>query len=127
MHIFVYGILPLIPPFPGDGSVVVMDGAPTHLKALIRAECARVGAFALFLPPYGYIFNPTELVINTTMLCLKRKYGANHLMPLMNGRKIGDLFVECCYECVNGRIACNFFESCGVPVTAAERAAAEAY
>jgi hypothetical protein len=126
MTIFVNSVLPYCNPFPGDMSVVIMDGAATHLKGPIRAECARVGVLALFLPPYGYVLNPTELVINTTVMHMKRKYGTIQRMPLMNGRRIGDIFAECCYECVDAHKMCNFYEHCGITVTAAERADAEA-
>lgn len=125
MGILKDAVLPLCPPFPGDGSVVAMDGAPVHLKPLVRAECARVGVLCLFLPSYGYSLNPTELVINAARSRMKRKYGMGHNMLRMNGRRPGDIFVECCYDTVTPKMACDFFAFCGIPVSPQDRFAAE--
>ena len=120
MSIFVNCILPTCNPFDGNpatrNSVVVMDGASTHLKTLIRAECARVGVIPLFLPPYGYVLNPTELVINASKGRMRDKYGLANIYPLMNGRKVGDIFAECCHEVATPASMRAFFVHCGVPV-----------
>lgn len=121
MHIFVNRVLPVCEPFPGRNSVVVMDGASPHLKDQLRAACARVGVLCLFLPAYGYALNPTELAINAGRAMMRRKYGAAHVYVNVQGRKVGDIFVECCYEAVTPTIACNFFVKAGIPVTAQER------
>ena len=46
-----HNILPLMNPFPGPRSVLIMDNSYVHKKALI------------FLPPYSYDYNPIELAV----------------------------------------------------------------
>lgn len=94
MEIFTSVILPVCNTFPGDRSVVIADNAPTHIKPLIRSECARKGVIPLFLPPYGYVLNPTELVINAGRTQMQRSYGLGNQQQNMNGRSVGEVFVK---------------------------------
>lgn len=121
MLIFVQSVLPNCEPFPGRCSVIVMDNAPIHMKPLIEVECARVGVIVLFLPPYGYVLNPVELVFNSGRARMQRMYGAAE-MDWPVGRTIGDIFVESCFNCVTPTIACNFFQNCGIPISIDDRA-----
>lgn len=122
MQIFVTSILPLAGIYPADNSIVFMDNAPVHAKEWVRQECQRVGVMVIFLPPYGYELNPAELVFNVGRARMQRNYGLVNIQhPLMNGRRIGEVFAECCFECVSPTIACNFYIHCGIPVTDAER------
>ena len=121
VHVFVQYIMQICQPFPGRNSVIAMDGASPHLKVQLRAECARIGVLCMFLPAYGYALNPTELAINAGRSTMRRKYGAAHVYANMNLCKVGDMFVECCYEAVTPQIACNMFIKAGIPVTQQER------
>jgi len=120
MRIFVEDILPVCSPYPGPCSVIPMDNAHVHMKAPIRAECARVGVIPLFLPPYGYELNAVELAINSARQLLQREMGRNGRLVVAN-KPIGQLFLEACFADATPEKACNYFASCGVPVTAADR------
>jgi len=97
-----------------------MDNAPVHLRPLLEVECARVGVLILFLPPYGFVLNPTELVINGARKLMQRRYGiAGALWP--QNLTIGQVISQCCFASVTPSIACNYFEHCGIPVTADDR------
>ena len=99
-----------------------MDNAPVHLKPLLEVECARVGVLIfLFLPPYGFELNhTTELVINGAKKLMQRRYGiAGALWPQYPA--IVQVTLQCCFASVTLSTACNYFEHCGIPVTAADR------
>jgi hypothetical protein len=120
MSIFVNSILPLCNGYNGDPAtrncVVIMDGATIHMKTLVRAECARKGVLPLFLPPYGYVLNPVELLINASKALMRNKYGLENIYPIMQGRKVGDIFAECVFEMAQPVAMRGFFAHAGVPV-----------
>ena len=101
LEIFTRDILPLCERWPGKRSVVVLDNAAIHL------------------PPYSFDNNPIELVFNLAKMRLQRDYGVGILQPDF---KIHDAFSECISACLTANDACNLFEKCFIPVTAAERA-----
>lgn len=83
------------------------------MKYLIDAECAAKGVIALYLPPYSFDFNPIELIFNIAKMKMQRIY---------HDLKIHHIFSECISTCITPNQACNIFEHCFIPVTAAERA-----
>jgi hypothetical protein len=114
-------ILPQMNPFPAFQSVLVMDNAPPHSRDRIRLACQRFGVLPLFLFPYAYAYNPVELVFNTSRRAMQRAYGVAGGMPWPQDLTVGQVFAECIYASTTAHIACNYFEKCFIPVTAAER------
>jgi len=54
---------------------------------------------------------------------MQRRYGAASQIFLIHNRSIGDVFTECCYDCVqDANMACNFFASCYIAVSNDDRA-----
>ena len=119
MSIFVNSILPLCNRYDGNPNtpncVVGLDGASTHVKTWVKAECQRKGVIPLFFPPHGYVLNPTELVINVAKMRMMTKYGMNNIYPMMAGRKVGDIFAECVYEVCTPANMRSFYNKCGIP------------
>jgi hypothetical protein len=75
--------------------------------------------------PYGYLYNPCELVFNTARAAMKRNYGAIG-QPWPAGLTTGQVFAEMAYASTTPDIACNYFEKAFIPVTVADRAYANA-
>jgi DDE superfamily endonuclease len=119
LKIFKTDVLPICEPYPGDRSVVCMDNAPVHLKAPLQAMCAAKGVHVLFLPMYGYLYNPIELAINVAQSKLQREYGGPEGIP--QGMTIGPVLREMMFSSVTPNKACEFFEHAGIPVSVADR------
>ena len=68
-------ILPLLNPFPGPRSVVVMDNAIIHHNPWVRAMIEATGAILVFLRPYSYDLNPIELAFSKVKAYLERERG----------------------------------------------------
>ena len=70
---FIVGdLLPLMSPFPGPNSVLVLDGASYHKSAAFKRIMNRYGIKIIFLPPYAPYLNPIELDFNTIKQYLRR-------------------------------------------------------
>jgi hypothetical protein len=54
--------VPLLGPFPGPKSIVILDNCAIHRKADLEAAAAIKGAIIQFLPPYSPMYNPIEQV-----------------------------------------------------------------
>lgn len=120
MTVFTQDILPMSNPYPGDRSVYIFDNASPHDKAQIEAACQRYGVLPLFFFPYAYLYNPVELVFNTSRALVKRAVGALGQQWPAN-RTVGELFVQHIITSTTPNIACNYFEKCFFPITQADR------
>ena len=70
---FIVGdLLPLMNPYPGPNSVLVLDGASYHKSAAFRRIMNRYGIKLIFLPPYSPYLNPIELDFKTIKQYLRR-------------------------------------------------------
>ena len=70
-----HNVLPLMNPFPDPRSVLIMDNASVHRKALIFALAAACGVIVIFLPPYSYDYNPIELAFKDAKAWMQAHYG----------------------------------------------------
>lgn len=64
--------MPVMNPFPGRNSVLIMDNAPIHHGGRIADICANAGVILMYLPTYSPDFNPIEKVFATLKTYLKR-------------------------------------------------------
>ena len=65
-------ILPLMSPFPGPNSVLVLDNAPVHHSRYVRPMCEAYGVRLVYLPPYANNLNPIEEAFAQTKAWLIR-------------------------------------------------------
>jgi hypothetical protein len=111
-------VLPKMNAYPAPCSVLVLDNARIHNRALIYAACNAVGVIPLFLPAYSCDFSPIELLFGNAKNYMKRTYGrGNH------GLSLAEMFTTSIYNCLTPDQICNCFEHCHIPVTPEERAA----
>ncbi|CAD6886758.1 unnamed protein product [Tilletia laevis] len=64
--------LPLMNPYPGPQSVLVMDNASTHKGARVRELVEEAGCILIYLPPYSPELNPIELAFSVDKRSLMR-------------------------------------------------------
>ncbi|KAF5338862.1 hypothetical protein D9758_015558 [Tetrapyrgos nigripes] len=66
-------VAPILTPYPGPRSVLMLDNAPIHhaeeIRALVEDEC---GARLIYLPPYSPHLNPAEQAFSFIKSYLKR-------------------------------------------------------
>ena len=58
--LFEFWFMTIFLPIVAVGSVIVMDNASFHRKAILIALAAEIGCRVIFLPPYSPDFNPIE-------------------------------------------------------------------
>src|SRR4051812_43881155 len=58
---FIFSQLPIMNPYPGERSVLIMDNCPIHKTARLRGLCEEKGIRLEFLPPYSPDLNPVVL------------------------------------------------------------------
>jgi transposase len=102
-------ILPKLQSFPNPNSVLVMDNAPTHNREWIHEFCRKVGAIAVFLPPYSYDFSPIELMFHDCKSYIKRQYGSEEPN---NSRLLGSYLLEGLCQ-VSSHNCKSFYRHCG--------------
>jgi transposase len=110
-------ILPFMNPFPGRGSVLVMDNATVHDKDVIIALCIAHNVRVIFLPQYSYDLNPIELAF----ACSKRRLLEVYHVADLNKPLRGQL-EECLLNACTAEQACAMFRHCHIEVTAATEA-----
>ncbi len=64
-------LLPMLMPFNGINSVVILDNASLHHMESVTAMINVVGALVRFLPPYSPDLNPIEEVFSKVKSVLK--------------------------------------------------------
>lgn len=72
---FKYDLSPLLTPFPGPRSIVVLDNMPTHRKHRRRLErwARQRGAFLVWNPPQSPDLNPIEKLWDVILAHVKRR------------------------------------------------------
>ncbi|KNF03100.1 hypothetical protein PSTG_03684 [Puccinia striiformis f. sp. tritici PST-78] len=65
-------LIPLMNPFPGPNSVLVMDNAPVHHNGRIADICDAANVLLVYLPPYSPDLNPIEKVFSVLKSQIKR-------------------------------------------------------
>ena len=61
-------------PFPGPGSIWIMDGAAIHLGTSMISFLRCAGIYPIFLPAYCPFYNPIELFFSMVKKDCKKKY-----------------------------------------------------
>lgn len=110
-------IFPLMNPFPGPKSILMMDNASPHFKADVLNLCEAHGIIALFLPPYSYDLSPIEPIFHLAKAYIRRKWGIFYAYS-----PLAEQFTEALWSCCPPNIACNEFNHVGITVTQWERA-----
>jgi hypothetical protein len=65
--------IPVMNPFPGPNSILVMDNAPIHHGGRIAEICDAADVLLFYLPPYSPDLNPIEKVFSVLKSKLKRE------------------------------------------------------
>jgi len=112
-------IFPIMNPFPGPRSVLVMDNAPVHRKNHIYALAFEQGVIVIFLPPYSYDFNPIELAFKDAKARMQREYG---LDEGGNDITLADMLETGIRNACSVDVACNHFQHCYIGVSDLTRA-----
>lgn len=101
-------IAPILNPYPGKRSVVVMDNCAIHheeeIRHLIEDEC---GARLIYLPPYSPDFNPIEEAFSAIKAWLRRhedEYDSPEKLPWLIHQAI---------DSVTASDAIGWFRDCG--------------
>ena len=105
-------ILPIMNPFPGIRSVLVLDNASVHLRHAITHICQMQNIFVLFLPPYSYDFNPIEQAFHAAKAYIRRRWGNIDAQTPLAQR-----LTHALYASSNPTMACNCFENSHVHVS----------
>jgi len=53
--------LPVMNPFPGPNSILIMDNASIHKSFKVQEILTTYGVMVIYLPPYSPDFNPVRL------------------------------------------------------------------
>jgi hypothetical protein len=95
--------------FPLDMSVLVLDGAATHLRDQILAiiHNTKPGVLLFFLPPYSYDYNPIEPIFGLAKTALRR----------YNAGPLDIAFENAIMKAATPAVMCSLFRHCGYPVT----------
>ncbi|RQM29964.1 hypothetical protein B5M09_012408 [Aphanomyces astaci] len=72
-----------ISPYPGRGSIWIMDGASIHCHPDIPNLLRSVGIVPLYLPSYCAFFNPIEYLFGYVKKAFRRHYRENHTNDLL--------------------------------------------
>lgn len=116
MAVLEHDIIPIMNPWPGVKSVLILDNAPVHNKPAIMSLCQANEVSAIFLEPYRYEYNPIGLVFLRAEYHLRKTWLLDDpRCPVINKTK------DALENCIDGDTACNFFVHCHVDVTAEER------
>jgi hypothetical protein len=65
--------MPVMNPYPGPNSVLILDNARIHHGGLIEEICEEYGVLLIYLPAYSPDFNPIEKSFHCTKSQLKRE------------------------------------------------------
>jgi len=101
-------VVPALNPFPGDRSVLIMDGAQIHNQSLVEKAVESVGARVLILPPYSPDYDPVEHLFSKIKSKV-RKFG---LFLVRNGISIPDM-LDMCFDSITASDCCGWIRHCG--------------
>lgn len=100
-------VLPKMNPWPGEKSILIMDGAVIHKDEYLLQQIADRGMLVVFLPPYSPEFNPIELSFSYMKMYVKRHVDDWNRNPLHTldtaiqqvlNKTNTDLFSHCGYK-----------------------------
>jgi hypothetical protein len=103
-------VLPLMNPFPGVRSVLVLDNCPNYDKIWLVALFASRGVKIVFQPTYAPRVNPTEPCHNIMQKYIQERYGS-YCKPFDR------LFQEAYWTSITTDIALEQFRNCGHIIT----------
>ncbi|GBB83339.1 hypothetical protein RclHR1_10070001 [Rhizophagus clarus] len=67
-------VVPIMNPYPGSNSVIMMDNARIHHDANLISILEGLGCRVIFLPPYSPDYNPIETAFSVIKSWIKRNY-----------------------------------------------------
>ena len=102
-------VLPLMTPYPGPRSVLVMDNMAIHHSDELTDMCAAVGVCLEYLPPYSPDFSPIKEAFMELKAWMKRYYELQDQYETMEG------FLNHALQENLGK-AGNHFHSCFIPI-----------
>ncbi|RYP62253.1 hypothetical protein DL769_007364 [Monosporascus sp. CRB-8-3] len=88
-------VLPLMNPFPGPRSVLVMDNASFHHSDEIYTMCEEAGVKLQYLPPYSPDFNPIEAFFSDLKAYIRR-HARYTLDDFPDDERFGLFLADCC-------------------------------
>jgi len=103
-------VVPSLTPFPGDRSVLILDGASIHNQGALEALVESVGARLLILPPYSPDFDPVEHLFSKIKGHI-RSWGSS---LIKNGLTIPDV-LDMCFDAVTAKDCHGWVRNCGSP------------
>ena len=115
---------PDITPYPGPGSVWILDGAKIHCHPNIVQILRGAGIVLIFLPPYCPFWDPIEIFVGMVKRKLRRSYAEWKMKPKDVERFVNDvmfdyigedftkLFAHCGYEGVKLFHPSRNFDAC---------------
>jgi transposase len=123
LEVLLNDVLPIMNPYPAPGnnstgvrSVLVMDNAPTHIRATIVALCENCGVVVLFLPPYSFDLNPIEHVFHSAKQYIRTRWnGSSAENPLEFQLKYA------LWSCLSAEQACAMVSNDGYFVSETEK------
>lgn len=92
--------------YPGRNSVWILDGAAIHCDPNIEVYLRSLGIVCVFLPAYGPMFNPIEIVFGLMKRYLRQIYPENSKENL-------DFFIGKAVKYFSGRNLSRIFHKCG--------------
>ena len=119
LHTLEHEILPIMNPFPGIRSVLILDGALIHQRFPIYALCHLVGVLVLFLPAFSYDYSPIELAFKDAKSLMMRTHGLQEDEEEQDN--LAEDLESCLWRSVTPKKACNHFAHCFIEVTDYDR------
>jgi len=101
-------VVPALTPFPGERSVVVVDGAQIHNQGALNEAVEAVGARLLVLPPYSPEYDPVEHVFSKVKHLVRRM---GHWL-VDNGVSAYDM-LDACFAQVRPEDCMGWVRRCG--------------
>ena len=109
-------LLPLMTPWPGPRSVLIMDNHSIHHSDELTEMCEAAGVHLLYLPPYSPDLNPIEQSFSQ----LKKWMRRNQRMADLLGRDFESFIRMAIQRSIGEKGAWGHFRKCGYGATPAE-------
>lgn len=107
---FISQLLPIMNPWPGPQSVLVMDNHSTHHSEAIREMCIEYRVILLYLPPYSPDLNPIEQSFAQLKAWIKR----NRALAACYGDDYEAFLHNAVREVFRGKSAKGHFRRCHI-------------